>query len=58
MAQSLLELKECTRQGDTELQQLEVELQRTSKEDTCVQARLRYPLLCPVAAQCSARVPA
>lgn len=41
VAQSLLELKECTRQGDTELQQLEVELQRTSKEDTCVQARLR-----------------
>ncbi|EDL25214.1 spindle pole body component 24 homolog (S. cerevisiae), isoform CRA_b [Mus musculus] len=38
VAQSLLELKECTRQGDTELQQLEVELQRTSKEDTCVQA--------------------
>ncbi|XP_021063610.1 kinetochore protein Spc24 isoform X1 [Mus pahari] len=41
VAQSLLELKECTCQGNTELQQLEVELQRTSKEDTCLQARLR-----------------
>lgn len=40
MAQSLLELKECTRQRHTELQQLEVELQRSSKEDTCLQAKL------------------
>ncbi|XP_028619770.1 kinetochore protein Spc24 isoform X2 [Grammomys surdaster] len=40
VAQSLLDLKECTRQGGTELQQLEVELQKASKEDTCLQARL------------------
>ncbi|XP_038938184.1 kinetochore protein Spc24 isoform X1 [Rattus norvegicus] len=40
VAQSLLELKECTRLGGTELQQLEVELQKASKEDSCLQARL------------------
>ncbi|XP_059122697.1 kinetochore protein Spc24 isoform X2 [Peromyscus eremicus] len=40
VAQSLLELKECTRLGGTELQQLEVELQKASKEDACLQARL------------------
>uniref|UniRef100_A0A8C8TA63 Kinetochore protein Spc24 n=2 Tax=Peromyscus maniculatus bairdii TaxID=230844 RepID=A0A8C8TA63_PERMB len=40
VAHSLLELKECTRLGGTELQQLEVELQKASKEDACLQARL------------------
>lgn len=40
MAQSLLELKERTRLGGTELQQLEVELQKASQEDSCLQARL------------------
>ncbi|XP_028728427.1 kinetochore protein Spc24 isoform X2 [Peromyscus leucopus] len=40
VAQSLLELKECTRLGGTELQQLEAELQKASKEDACLQARL------------------
>lgn len=40
VAQSLLELKECTRVGGTELQQLEAELQKASKEDACLQARL------------------
>ncbi|KAL6067036.1 hypothetical protein STEG23_031271 [Scotinomys teguina] len=39
VAQSLLELKECTRLGGTELQQLEVDLQKASKEDACLQAR-------------------
>lgn len=40
VAQSLLELKERTHLGGTELQQLEVELQKASKEDSCLQARL------------------
>nr|XP_021499510.1 kinetochore protein Spc24 isoform X1 [Meriones unguiculatus] len=40
VARSLLELKECTSLGGTELQQLEVEIQKASKEDACVQARL------------------
>ncbi|KAL1781690.1 kinetochore protein Spc24 [Sigmodon hispidus] len=40
VAQSLLELKECTRLGGTELQQLEEELQKASNEDACLQARL------------------
>ncbi|XP_051012000.1 kinetochore protein Spc24 isoform X2 [Acomys russatus] len=39
-ARSLLELKECTRLGGTELQQLEVEIQKASQEDACLQARL------------------
>ncbi|XP_005078592.1 kinetochore protein Spc24 [Mesocricetus auratus] len=39
-AQSLLELKECTRLGGTELQRLEVELQNASKEDAYLQASL------------------
>lgn len=40
VAQSLLELKECTCLGGAELQKLEVELQKASKEDACLQARL------------------
>lgn len=40
VAQSLLELKESMRQEGTKLQQLDVELQNTSKEDACLQARL------------------
>uniref|UniRef100_A0A8C2MDV0 Kinetochore protein Spc24 n=1 Tax=Cricetulus griseus TaxID=10029 RepID=A0A8C2MDV0_CRIGR len=36
-AQSLLELKECMRLGGNELQHLEVELQKASKEDACLQ---------------------
>ncbi|CAH6857350.1 Spc24 [Phodopus roborovskii] len=40
VAQSLLELKECTRLGGTELQHLEAELQKASKEDSCLQASL------------------
>ncbi|XP_007638652.2 kinetochore protein Spc24 isoform X1 [Cricetulus griseus] len=39
-AQSLLELKECMRLGGNELQHLEVELQKASKEDACLQASL------------------
>ncbi|XP_031201295.1 kinetochore protein Spc24 isoform X1 [Mastomys coucha] len=40
VAQSLLELKECTCLGGAKLQKLEVELQKASKEDACLQARL------------------
>uniref|UniRef100_A0A8C6QI91 Kinetochore protein Spc24 n=1 Tax=Nannospalax galili TaxID=1026970 RepID=A0A8C6QI91_NANGA len=37
VAQSLLELKECTRLGGTELQQLEAELRKTIEEDASLQ---------------------
>ncbi|XP_029419622.1 kinetochore protein Spc24 isoform X2 [Nannospalax galili] len=40
VAQSLLELKECTRLGGTELQQLEAELRKTIEEDASLQASL------------------
>ncbi|KAL1781691.1 kinetochore protein Spc24 [Sigmodon hispidus] len=45
VAQSLLELKECTRLGGTELQQLEEELQKASNEDACLQARIPHTQL-------------
>ncbi|GAB1293951.1 Kinetochore protein Spc24 [Apodemus speciosus] len=41
VAQSLLQLKECTRVGGTQLQQLEAELQQASKDDACLRASLQ-----------------
>ncbi|XP_004632892.1 kinetochore protein Spc24 [Octodon degus] len=41
VAQSLLDTKECVRQGAVELRQLEAELQKAGDEDAILQARLR-----------------
>ncbi|EHB12947.1 Kinetochore protein Spc24 [Heterocephalus glaber] len=43
VAQSLLDTKECMRQGGAKLQQLEAELQKAGEEDAILRARLRYP---------------
>ncbi|XP_004865616.1 kinetochore protein Spc24 [Heterocephalus glaber] len=41
VAQSLLDTKECMRQGGAKLQQLEAELQKAGEEDAILRARLR-----------------